>query len=140
LEEVWSLTDVVKILDRIIGAYSKLSNNTVGEENTNAVDELPNTDKRPTNLLPNNRNIIDNLVTFGADIGAIEKLEVSTKNGGNPNSNRTNNLQFTTEKQNQDSKDIYSLTEAVILLDKIIGAYSKLENQTVGKDNETALD
>ena len=121
ISDINSLTEAIIKLDNMIGYLGRLNaNNTDGDYvNTNSGTQGitgtgNNGDARPYSIPET--TVIDTLVHHDADIGFIEEL-----NG--------NNIEFTqTEKDENNKHEIHSLTDAITILDKIIGNYDNIEN------------
>lgn len=127
ISNINSLTEAIVKLDNMIGYLGRLNaNNENGDYvNTNSGTQGitgagNNGDARPYSIPET--TVIDTLVHHDADIGAIELL-----NG--------NNIEFTqTEKDENNKHEINSLTDAITILDNIIGNYDNIENEKLEEE------
>lgn len=143
-----NLVEALNAHDKIIGANSRIhididKNGTVNSISNGVLSSNLSGDFRPYKILED--NIMDALVHHDADIGDIENLQAGIQTGPeNPNKITTNNLQFTKgmshiEGNITDIGNIQSLTQAIQLLDKIIGAYRRFDDNMVYINDPTLI-
>lgn len=133
-----TLVEATNALDEIIGSKTRLDGTQVNQITQGSLSKALEKDYRPYSIPEN--DIMDTLVHHDADIGAIENLKAGLDEGNN-----TNNLNFTTVKEPIDENelqvnDIQSIKDALIILDNLIGARRRLDDETLATEDKTLID
>lgn len=145
ISNINSLTEAIVKEDNMmgyIGRLGQLKKNVSETDGTQGVTgtggAIENPDKRPYSIPET--TIIDTLVHHDADIGSIEDLKAGLKTGNN-----TNNLNFTISDTTADKdgfkqvNDIQSIKDALIILDNLIGARRRLDDEQLKTDDSTLI-